>query len=274
MSKSGQLRLQDIRDAYRLIGDCRDLGSDPVLWHGRMLEGLARLIGAAAATGGEGRWQRPGGVPQPLSAFSAGLDAAGQRRYQVYMRESETPNDPTMKALSDIPGWLVVRKRTEVVPDDEWYRSTLFNDYLRPGHLNHALYSVRQISEDHTISAIGLYRALGERDFSHRDRQFLRFFHAELGRLIGNSLVSGFDPDPLQLPRRERETLACLLEGDSEKQVAARLGVSSLTAHQYVKSLYGRFGVHSRAELLAHFLRRERARRRFETSSGSGDTPP
>ena len=48
MSKSGQLRLQDIRDAYRLVGDCRDLGSDPVLWHGRMLEGLTRLVGAAA----------------------------------------------------------------------------------------------------------------------------------------------------------------------------------------------------------------------------------
>jgi len=242
MSKSGQLRLQDIRDAYRLIGDCRDLGSDPVLWHGRMLEGLARLIGAAAATGGEGRWKRPGGLPQPLSAFSAGLDAEGQRRYQEYMQDNEAPHDPTMKALSEIPGWLVVRKRTEVVPNDQWYRS-----------------------------AIGLYRSLGERDFSDRDRRFLRFFHDELGRLIGNCLASVFDPDPLQLPRREKETLACLLEGDSEKQVAARLGVSSLTAHQYVKSLYSRFGVHSRAELLAYFLRRERARRRFETSNRAGD---
>jgi DNA-binding CsgD family transcriptional regulator len=40
--------------------------------------------------------------------------------------------------------------------------------------------------------------------------------------------------------------------------VAARLGLSPLTTHQYVKSLYRRFGVQSRAELLAYFLRRER----------------
>ena len=95
MSKSGQFRMRDIRDAYRLIGDCRDLGADPVLWHGRMLEGLTRLIGAAAATGGEGRWQWPGGsVFSPASAFSVGLDAAGQRHYQAYMRANGAAHNP------------------------------------------------------------------------------------------------------------------------------------------------------------------------------------
>lgn len=29
MRKSDLLRVQDVRDAYRLIGDCRDLGSEP-----------------------------------------------------------------------------------------------------------------------------------------------------------------------------------------------------------------------------------------------------
>jgi DNA-binding CsgD family transcriptional regulator len=271
MSKSGQLRMCDVRDAYRLIGDCRDLGADPVLWHGHMLDGLTRLIGAAAATGGEGIWRRPGGLPSPASAFSVGLEAAGQRRYQGYVRANRTADDPTVKALADIPGWLVVRARRQLLPDREWYQSALFNDYLKPLHLNHFLYSVRQISKDHAVSAISLSRSHSERDFSDRDQELLRFFHDELGRLIGSALASVFDPDPLQLPRREKETLACLLEGDSEKQVATRLGVSSLTVHQYVKSLYRRFRVRSRAELLAYFLRRQRALLRFKTSSGAGD---
>jgi len=89
-----------------------------------------------------------------------------------------------------------------------------------------------------------------------------------LGRLVGTVLVSVFDPDPLHLPRRLRQTLACLLEGDSEKQVAARLEVSPATAHQYVSSLYRRFAVRSRAELLAYFLRRMRARLRSEGHRG------
>ena len=270
MSKSGQLRTRDIRDAYRLIGDCRDLGADPVLWYSRMLEGLTGRMGAVAATGGEGRWQRPGGLPTPASAFSVGLDATVERRYQAYVLGSGTSSDPTLKALSQIPGRLVIRSRRELIPDAAWYRCGLFNDYFKSLRLEHPLYSICQVSDNHAVSVAGLYRAVGDRDFSDRDRQWLRFFHAELARLIGTSLVSVFDPDPLRLPRRERETLACLLEGDSEKQVAARLGLSPLTAHQYVKSLYRRFGAQSRAELLAYFLRRERARRRFEASGGAG----
>lgn len=59
-----------------------------------------------------------------------------------------------------------------------------------------------------------------------------------------------------RLPRRLRQTLVCLLEGDSEKQLAARLQLSLPTAHQYVTALYRRFGVHSRAQLLSHVLLR------------------
>ncbi|HEX4792281.1 MAG TPA: LuxR C-terminal-related transcriptional regulator [Humisphaera sp.] len=57
-----------------------------------------------------------------------------------------------------------------------------------------------------------------------------------------------------KLPPRQRQTLDRLLAGDSEKQIAARLEVSKHTVHIYVKSLYRRFGVCSRGELLAQFV--------------------
>ena len=50
--------------------------------------------------------------------------------------------------------------------------------------------------------------------------------------------------------------LTLLLEGESEKMIAARLGLSPLTVHQYITELYRRYGVASRAELLAHFIPR------------------
>jgi len=269
MSKSGQLRMGDVRDVYRLIGDCRDLGADPVLWHGRMLEGLVRLVGATVATGGEGRWQRPGQSPAPVTAFSVGLDAQARARLRAYIRTNGIGDDPTMRELRHIPGALVVRTRGQLVADGEWYRSRLFNDYLRPLHLNDHVYSVCEVSRDHDVSVVALYRGRGERDFSERERRVLRFFHGELGRLVGTVLVSVFDGDPLHLPPRERQTLACLLEGDSEKEVAARLDLSHATVHQYVTSLYRRFRVRSRAELLAHFLRRSNARLRTQATSSS-----
>jgi DNA-binding CsgD family transcriptional regulator len=84
----------------------------------------------------------------------------------------------------------------------------------------------------------------------------LNFFHGELGPLVGHALVSATEPALERLSPRLRQTLRCLMEGDSEKQVAARLGLSPATAHQYVTMLYRRFGVHSRARLLVHILRR------------------
>ena len=57
------------------------------------------------------------------------------------------------------------------------------------------------------------------------------------------------------LPPRYRKVLFRLLAGESEKQVAFRLGLSRHTVHTYVKALHKHYGVQSRGELLARFLR-------------------
>ena len=58
------------------------------------------------------------------------------------------------------------------------------------------------------------------------------------------------------LSPRLQQTLQSLLAGDSEKQVARKLGLSPHTVHVYVKKLYRRYGVSSRAELLAKWVAR------------------
>jgi len=59
----------------------------------------------------------------------------------------------------------------------------------------------------------------------------------------------------LGLSPRLRQTLDRLLAGDSEKQIAVRLRISPHTVHVYAKQLHKRFGVSSRGELLARFVR-------------------
>jgi DNA-binding CsgD family transcriptional regulator len=256
MAKADLLRVQDVRDAYRLIGECRDLGSDPALWHRRMFEGLCRLVGAPGASGGEGRWSRPHRPLEPLSFFDSGLPPLNRERLAAYIRDKVHTIDPIWQALQRLPGRLVTRTRRQLVSDAVWDRSVAFNEYLRPAHVGHRITSVCQISDAESISGITLRRFLGERDFSPREQRLLNFFHGELGRLIGRALVSATEPGPDKLSPRLRQTLACLLEGDSEKQVAARLGLSYDTTHQYVTALYRRFGVRSRAQLLAHVMKR------------------
>jgi DNA-binding NarL/FixJ family response regulator len=51
------------------------------------------------------------------------------------------------------------------------------------------------------------------------------------------------------------------LRGESEKQIAQKLGLSRHTVHEYVGNIYRHFGVCSRAELMAMWVglkRRER----------------
>ena len=56
------------------------------------------------------------------------------------------------------------------------------------------------------------------------------------------------------LSPRERDTVALLLEGLADKEIATRLGISAHTVNQYTKSIYTRLGVHSRAGLCGLFL--------------------
>ena len=256
MRKSDLLRLRDVRDAYRLIGDCRDLGNDPALWQMRMFAGLRQLIGAMIGTGGEGFWFRPTRPIQPVSSFDVGFDAYARERYMAHAREIGPQGSAIYKALHDIPGRVLTRARSDVVSDADWYGSEEFNRYLKPAGVDHCLVSVCQVSEHCAIAGICMCRGLGERDFSSGEIRLLEFFHAELGRLVGRQLVSATEPSVDTLSPRLRQTLACLMEGDSEKQVAARLGLSPTTVHQYVTALYRRYGVQSRGQLLAHMLRR------------------
>jgi DNA-binding CsgD family transcriptional regulator len=59
-----------------------------------------------------------------------------------------------------------------------------------------------------------------------------------------------------ELSPRLEETLRHLLAGRSEKQVASQMNLSRHTVHVYVKALYRRYRVSSRAELLARHLNR------------------
>jgi len=220
-----------------------------------MFEGLLALVGADKAAGGEGLWMRPGPL-RILSAGWSGFDRAQLDHLTAYLRSGEHVSHPVLEAFQHLRGGLVTRARRQLVPDRVWYRSALFNDYQRPADCDNQVTSIFQTPPAGAINCIGVYCRVGAREFAARERRLLHFFHGELGPLIGRVLVSVTDPSPDELSPRLRQTLHFLLQGDSEKQVAARLGLSQGTTHEYVTDLYRRFGVHSRAELMAYAMRR------------------
>jgi DNA-binding NarL/FixJ family response regulator len=103
-----------------------------------------------------------------------------------------------------------------------------------------------------------LTRPVGRRAYTPRDGRLVERLHAVLAPLLGRELLVTTQPNLHGLSPRLRELLERLLVGDSEKEVALWLGLSAGTVHQYVKQVYRHFGVSSRAELMAYFLRRYR----------------
>lgn len=258
MSESQRLRLRDVRSVYRLIGECCDLGSDSPAWRRHMLQSLCRLVGAQVGNGAEARWIGPDRLFAPVLPSVVDLGWAGVREREFFLewvRSTAPEDDPKFQRLARLRARLITCVREKLIDDAEWYRSGQFNEYHKRSRIDHFILSLHTLGRPDHVNVTGLNRELGARPFSRRERRIVHLFHHELGPLIGKRLATpGIDPLAGLSPRL-RQTLACLLEGDGEKQVAARLGLSRATVHQYVGALYRRFGVHSRGELLALWVR-------------------
>ena len=70
----------------------------------------------------------------------------------------------------------------------------------------------------------------------------------------------------MQISARQREILVLIAEGYSDKGIARRLGMSDRTVESHLQRLYQRHGVHTRAAMVARWLREEHA------SSSNGES--
>lgn len=257
MGKSARVRVAEVRAAMRVVGECRDLAHDPAEWRRHAADGVRRLLGARMASLSECRWRRPDGDILPFHFQQVGLTDDEMRRHFLPFFAQAKPDDNVLfPPLKERPESHIVSTRTRDVPDEVWYRCRMYTEYHRPVGVNAGAVSAWELPGGRS-DFIGLHRDAADRDFSGRELALLTLFHEELGRLIGPVLVSADDTySPARLPPRVRETLRHLLEGDGEKQIALRMGLSRATVHQYVTALYRHYRVTSRAELLVRVLRR------------------
>jgi len=99
------------------------------------------------------------------------------------------------------------------------------------------------IGPDGTRLMVSVHRTRGQHAFGAREIAIMKLI-----RLACSSFHELTDPE---LPRRHRQVLEGLERGLSEKQCAHELRLSRHTIHIYVKAIYRKFNVCSRAELLS-----------------------
>ena len=257
MSHSQHVRFRDLREAYRIIGECAELGDDVQRWRGHLIERAVRLVGGRVGMSGEARWVGMPRVLEPTGAVDGGWNSDTERAFWLrYMVEHGPAKDPVHQKISQLRGRLITCTREQLLADRAWYRSFQFNEFHKRSRLDHFINSYCQLRTRDEVTVLGLFRELGDPCFEARDRRLIHLLHHELAPMIGKRLSRSAAPAvaAAKLPPRARQTLERLLAGDSEKQAAAHLGISRPTVHQYVTVIYRHFCVSSRAELLARFI--------------------
>jgi DNA-binding CsgD family transcriptional regulator len=62
--------------------------------------------------------------------------------------------------------------------------------------------------------------------------------------------------DLLGLSQRETEVLSCVVQGKENKMIAIELGIGESTVRKHLERIYGKLGVSSRTEAIAHTLQK------------------
>lgn len=241
-----RLTWSDARAIFELLGELRDLGRDPLTWRTWMLRALAERLGAKVAVGAEAPVASVTDSATYLAQKDLGFTADERAAWWGTCDLPLDANDPAQPRYERVGAGSFTATRQAFVDDRTWYRSRYANEIARRANFDHLVVSHQAAHRFGSVHVVLFYRAWGEPPFSPREVRFLERFHRELGRQWRDA-----DPTRHRLPPRLEQTLAALLEGDSEKQVAARLGIAPATVHDYVKAIHRHFGVHSRGELLA-----------------------
>ena len=192
-----------------------------------------------------------------LPVFVGGWNEVERGYFFEYMAEQRFFESPVYHAFAGLPGPVRVRSRRGLHPGRTWHRSADFNECHRRSGLDEYVLSFWTDPEnpEGLTDVLSVHRATGERPFSRQAVRLVGLLHSALGPMISRQLAPAADPSPSDLSPRVRQVLECLLEGDGEKQIAARLGLSRATVSEYVGRIYRHFGVSSRPELMARWVR-------------------
>ena len=136
----------------------------------------------------------------------------------------------------------------------EWFESPSYsNNYLRIGRKD-SIWAGIPVNDEVEVQ-IGLHRGLGQDDFSANDVEVvsravrgLKWFYRL--QMLGEGIGIATAP----ITPAEGTVLSGMLQGLSEKQIAAANDQSPHTTHDHIKSIYRKYGVSSRRALMALWL--------------------
>jgi DNA-binding CsgD family transcriptional regulator len=251
MGKSAALRLRDIREVFRLIGDVRDLRADPVAARQCIASGLCKLTGGVHGFTLDLEGMKPG---MQLVSKQMVIGGHPDDNGLKYLIESQQANhfrhiDPTTLWAIRSSSRRTARLKAEMFAKRVWEMHPYFNVHFKPAGLGDLLIGFYRRENEGSALGVSVARQRGDGQFTTRHRAIVELIIQELAELRSRGL---FDTAATPaLTGRERQVLQELLQGSSLKQAAARLGLSRHTVDHHVKAIHRKLRVNSRGELFA-----------------------
>lgn len=159
----------------------------------------------------------------------------------------------------------VTKRIGDLLPEAEFLRTPLYNDYYRYIRIDHAMAVPIHVDRRFLVSFV-LNRS--KRDFSDRDRACLEIIRPHLGNLYRLNVAAnraGDAPAPtdssvwsaalaLPLTSRERDVLYWIAAGKTDRDIGAILCISPRTVHKHLQHIYEKLGVETRTAAVMRAL--------------------
>lgn len=240
----------------RLVTDMV-LAENPAARHRLLVRGIGQLMDAPLAVVIMGGVRGTAFELDHASLQTIGWDGNDcLRRTTAAQEYNQNPlNGPAIRRYGDRP-WIALDRR-EFFDDREWLRFPYVQNVARPLDMGPSIYAGCFLGSPARRLFVTVHRPWKDRcQFSRRDAQCAGLLMETVHRM--DPLFQPSEDPTAGLSPRRRSTLAGLLAGRSEKEIATELGLSQSTVHHYATMLYHHFGVHSVRELLAALLPPER----------------
>lgn len=177
---------------------------------------------------------------------------ASSAKEQARNLESGEFDITTVRNVAQAGTWRANRLADLVEP--AWFESAYYRNHYQAFGNDDAIWAGCPVNADAEIY-FGFFRGPDQPRFSTDERENvlaalrgLKWFFRQF--LLSHGLCVASTP----LTPVERSVLQRLLAGGSEGQIAAEIGHSTHTTHEYIKRIYRKFGVNNRPALMALWL--------------------
>jgi len=246
-----------------MFADATELTGNPAAQLTLLLERLRELVGAAVTGELTIQLGGDGGAAVVESVDRGWANESDRARLYAFYGSAGLGANPfaasVMARGAQQPGGELAVRREDIVDDRAWYRSEFYAEVSRPVRLDHSIYSMRPGLRPGVVHGLGLSRPAGDAPFDEDERALVQLFHRELLPLVRRLTPTQLDERRATLTPREEDVMERLLDGKTDKEIAADLRLSRYTVSQHVRAILRKLDVAGRGELLAmHLPRRSR----------------